>query len=72
MEKWYTECGSKHPIQNGPWCDVEAPMYSAFNAIKVRSISPISVLGIAAARVRAKTRPPPPPRLKCIAPLDCR
>ena len=27
IEKWYTECGSKHPIQNGPWCNVEASMY---------------------------------------------
>ena len=34
IEKWYTACGSKHPIQNGPWCDVEKPMYSAFSAIK--------------------------------------
>lgn len=34
IEKWYTECGSKHPIQNGPWCNVEASMYTTFNALK--------------------------------------
>jgi len=34
IEKWYTECGSKHPIQSGPWCDVEAAMYTTFNALK--------------------------------------
>ena len=34
VEKWYTACGSKHPIQNGPWCNVEKAMYSTFNAIK--------------------------------------
>lgn len=34
IEKWYTKCGSKHPIQNGPWCDVEKAMYSAFARIK--------------------------------------
>ena len=37
IEKWYTACGSKHPIQNGPWCDVEKPMYSAFNKIKAKN-----------------------------------
>ena len=38
IEKWYTKCGSKHPIQNGPWCDVEKAMYSAFN--KIKAINP--------------------------------
>ena len=34
IEKWYGECGSKHPIQSGSWCNVEQPMYTTFNAIK--------------------------------------
>lgn len=34
IEKWYTECGSQHPIQSGAWCDVEAAMYNTFNTLK--------------------------------------
>ena len=34
IEKWYTECGSKHPIQSGPSCDVEKAMYATFNQVK--------------------------------------
>lgn len=34
IEKWYTACGSKHPIQNGPWCNVEEAMYTTFNQLK--------------------------------------
>eukprot|EP00935_MAST-01C_sp_MAST-1C-sp1_P000698 g698.t1 len=37
IEKWYTACGSLHPIQAGPDCDVEKPMYAAFNAIKAKN-----------------------------------
>jgi hypothetical protein len=32
--RWYTACGSKHPIQNGPLCNVEKPMYETFNKLK--------------------------------------
>lgn len=38
IEKWYTACGSKHPIQNGPWCDVESKFYEAFG--KIKAINP--------------------------------
>ena len=34
IEKWYTPCGSQHPIQAGPECNVEKAMYGTFNAIK--------------------------------------
>ena len=34
IEKWYTECGSQHPIQSGPACDVEKAMYATFNQVK--------------------------------------
>ena len=34
IEKWYTACGSLHPIQAGPECDVEKAMYHTFNQIK--------------------------------------
>ena len=34
IEKWYTECGSQHPIQSGPACDVEKAMYTTFNQVK--------------------------------------
>ena len=34
IEKWYTECGSAHPIQKGPWCNVEKAMYTTFNQLK--------------------------------------
>ena len=29
IEKWYTVCGAKHPVQGTPACDVEAAFYSA-------------------------------------------
>ena len=34
IEKWYTKCGSLHPIQAGPQCDVEKAMYATFNKLK--------------------------------------
>ena len=34
IEKWYTACGSLHPIQAGPECDVEKAMYHTFNQLK--------------------------------------
>ena len=34
IEKWYTECGSQHPIMSGPACDVEKAMYTTFNQVK--------------------------------------
>ncbi len=34
QEKWYTACGSLHPIQAGPDCDVEKAMYATFNQLK--------------------------------------
>ena len=34
IEKWYTKCGSLHPMQDGPACDVEKAMYATFNQIK--------------------------------------
>eukprot|EP00035_Acanthoeca_spectabilis_P003315 m.92531 g.92531 ORF g.92531 m.92531 type:complete len:131 (-) comp12051_c0_seq4:1155-1547(-) len=34
IEKWYTACGGKHPIQAGPLCNVEKAMYSTFNQLK--------------------------------------
>eukprot|EP01044_Picomonas_judraskeda_P023845 COSAG03_NODE_6383_length_1069_cov_0.571134_1_plen_99_part_10 len=39
QEKWYTACGSLHPIQAGPDCDVEKAMYETFNQLKVNSLS---------------------------------
>ena len=38
IEKWYTKCAAKHPIQNGAWCNVEKAMYAAFN--KIKAINP--------------------------------
>ena len=35
QEKWYTACGSVHPLQAGPECDVEKAMYATFNELKV-------------------------------------
>jgi len=34
IEKWYTECGSLHPIQAGPECNVEKAMFRTFRDIK--------------------------------------
>ena len=33
QEKWYTACGSEHPFQAGPECDVEKAMYQTFNGM---------------------------------------
>ena len=33
FEKWYTPCGSAHPTQAGPECDVEGKFFEAFNTI---------------------------------------
>jgi hypothetical protein len=34
IEKWYTSCASKGPVQSGPECAVEDKMYAAFRRIK--------------------------------------
>merc|ERR1711900_64899 len=34
LEKWYTACAAKGPVQSGPECDVEDKMFTTFRRLK--------------------------------------
>ena len=46
IEKWYTACGSLHPIQAGPECNVERAMYITFGQIKALNPNITTILYI--------------------------